>query len=199
MNKYSVLNGLNSEEINGLSVCLHFEERNFKKGDTIMKLSENTAESGILRSGLAYLKSIDDQGEENILDLYREGSIFGSILSMDTDVNLYYIFAKTDCTVSFFSTKAITGLCSNMCARHIRFIENVITSSVCRSRIHIDILSQRTIRKKLLTFYKYFVQDSEKVRNEMPFTLSDLAEYICVDRSAMMRELAKMERENIIF
>ena len=33
---------------------------------------------------------------------------------------------------------------------------------------------------------------------ELPFSLSYLAEYICADRSAMMREIRKMSDEGLI-
>lgn len=198
MNKYTVTEGLSDEELARLSDCLHPEERCFRRGEVIMKLSESAGYSCIMRSGTAYLKSIGEQGEENILDVYLEGNIFGSLISTESDENLYYVLAKTDCVVSFFATSGITGLCKKLCPCHRRFAQNVLLSAVCRSRIHLDILSGRTIRKKLVSVFEYFAQEDENGLLYLPVPLSDLAEYICVDRSAMMRELAKMKRENII-
>ncbi len=198
MNKYPVTNGINDEELALLAECLHLEKRSFRRGEVIMKLSEAAGYSCIMHSGTACLRSIDEQGEENILDIYLEGDIFGSLISTESDVNLYYVFAKTDCDVSFFATEGITGLCKRLCPCHRRFAQNVLGSAVRRSRIHLDILSGRTIRKKLVSVFEYFAQEDENGLLYLPVPLSDLAEYICVDRSAMMRELAKMKRENLI-
>lgn len=198
MDNYPVFEGLSDADISRLSECLRFEERSFRKGEIIMRLSQSAGYSGIIRSGTAYLKSIDEQGEENILDIYLDGNIFGSIISTESDVNLYYVFAKTDCSVSFFETAGITGLCSKVCLCHKRFAENILASAVRRSRLHLDILSGRNIRKKLLSVFGCFARRDSEGLLYLPVPLCDLAEYICVDRSAMMRELAKMKRENII-
>ena len=62
----------------------------------------------------------------------------------------------------------------------------------------VDVLSRRSIRDKLLC---YFRQQSFKVRSDtflLPFTLSALADYISADRSAMMRELKKLREEGYV-
>ena len=94
MNKYSIFSGLNSDETAQIEACLHFESKCFRRGETILSFSQDSSEAGIVRSGLAYLISINDAGEENILDYYEEGNIFGSFLSTDTNVKLYSVVAK---------------------------------------------------------------------------------------------------------
>ncbi len=198
MNKYSIFSGLNSDETAQIEACLHFESKCFRRGETILSFSQDSSEAGIVRSGLAYLISINDAGEENILDYYEEGNIFGSFLSPDTNVNLYSVVAKKNCLVSFVQDTSITGICDKSCAMHSAFVRNVLTSVSCRSQIHIDILSQRTIRGKLMAYFAYVSENRNKQSFRLPIPLSDLAEYICADRSSMMRELKKMNNDGLI-
>ena len=198
MNKYSVFNGMNTSEKVGLYKALDADERTFKKSETILSFSPESYETGIILEGLAYLVSINNSGEENIIDYYEPGSIFGSRLSPNTNVNLYNVIAKKHCSVLFFDYSKIMESYKENCKSHRKFIENVIIACSCRNQIHIDILSQRTIRDKLLTYFGYLYEISENKELKLPIPLSDLADYICADRSAMMRELKKLNNENII-
>ena len=60
-----------------------------------------------------------------------------------------------------------------------------------------NILSQRNIRNKLMV---YFSAISKKQGNRftLPLSLTDTADFIGSDRSAMMRELRKLKDEGII-
>ena len=88
MNKYSVFNGMNTSEKVRLYKALEADERTFKKSETILSFSPESYETCIILEGLAYLVSINNSGKENIIDYYESGSIFGSRLSPNTNVNL---------------------------------------------------------------------------------------------------------------
>ncbi len=198
MNKYSAFNGLNTAEKAELIEQINAKEKLYEKGRRIFTLTSESDETGILIQGLAYLVSINNYGEENILEYYSPGNIFGSYFSPDTNVNLYAITAKKDCNILVFKNTNIVSNVNSVNKYHIKFINNVITSASRKSQIHIDILSQRTIRKKLLTYLSYLSENEGTRTLTLPIPLSDLADYICVDRSAMMREIRKMNNESII-
>ena len=67
-----------------------------------------------------------------------------------------------------------------------------------RSVAHIDILSRRTIREKLLTVFDYFLDKDKRTEQTLPVSLSELADYLCCDRSAMMREIKRLNDVGII-
>ena len=94
MNHSALFNQLSDSELGELSACLCAEEKSYKKNDISTKYQENDNKAGIVRSGLAYLISINDNGETSILDYYESGNIFGQNFSPNTSINLYYIFAK---------------------------------------------------------------------------------------------------------
>ena len=69
------------------------------------------------------------------------------------------------------------------------------TQSVCE---HLEVLSQRAIRERLNTYFEILSSKAGSNTFELPFTMSALADYISVDRSAMSRELGKMRDEGLI-
>ena len=59
-------------------------------------------------------------------------------------------------------------------------------------------ISKKTIREKLMS---YFLTQTEKTNNtyfEIPYNVTELANYLSVDRSALSNELGKMKKEGII-
>ncbi|MGN1457992.1 MAG: Crp/Fnr family transcriptional regulator [Acutalibacteraceae bacterium] len=198
MNKYSVFCDMTEREISDTLLCLNSEEKKYKKGDIIMRFTSMSENVGIMYDGLAYLMSVNTDGEKSIIEYYEPQNLFGNRLSLDANENLYYIIAKKNCTVKFFRYDLVISQCKKNCQNHLKFINNIIYSTSAKSRLHINVLSQRKIRNKLLMYFEFLSQQSDSTTIRLPLPLSDLADYLAVDRSAMMRELKKMNDENII-
>ena len=62
----------------------------------------------------------------------------------------------------------------------------------------IDVLSRRSIREKLLCYFRQLAQQAGSRTFTLPFSLSTLADYIATDRSAMMRELKRLREEGVV-
>ena len=62
----------------------------------------------------------------------------------------------------------------------------------------VDVVSKRTIREKLLAYLSIQAQIQKSRYLEIPLGRVDLAEYLCVDRSALTRELVKMKEDGLI-
>ena len=198
MNKYSVFFDMTENEISDMLLCLNSEEKKYKKGDMIMSFATMSENVGVMYDGLAYLLSVNTDGEKSIIEYYEQGNIFGNKFSPNTNENLYYLVAKKNCTVKFLKYDCVISLCKKNCQNHRKFINNIIFSTSSKSRLHINILSQRKIRNKLLMYFEFISRQSETNKIKLPLPLADLADYLAVDRSAMMRELKKMNDENII-
>ena len=62
----------------------------------------------------------------------------------------------------------------------------------------IDILSQRSIKDKILTYLKKEALKKNSKTFTIPYSFQELADYLCIDRSAMMRELKNLQKEKKI-
>ena len=61
-----------------------------------------------------------------------------------------------------------------------------------------EVLSQRTIREKLICYFMQLAAQAKASSFSLPFTIVDLADYLSIDRSAMTRELKRMKEEGLI-
>ncbi|WP_312353730.1 Crp/Fnr family transcriptional regulator, partial [Aminipila sp.] len=62
----------------------------------------------------------------------------------------------------------------------------------------IEHMSKRTIREKALSYLLAQAQQQERKDFKIPFNRQELADYLCVDRSALSNELGKLRDEGII-
>jgi len=62
----------------------------------------------------------------------------------------------------------------------------------------IELLGKRSIREKLLSYLWARQKEMNKSRISLPFNRNELADYLCVDRSAMSRVLGQMKKEGLL-
>ena len=61
-----------------------------------------------------------------------------------------------------------------------------------------EILAKRTTKEKLLAYLSLQAQKQGRGDFRIPFNRQELADYLSVDRSALSKELSKMQREGIV-
>lgn len=191
-----------SFENKGETICKLIFESLFLKGETIMSLSDRAGYCGLLREGRAHISCSDADGEETIYESLDEGDCFGEYLIYPQPGLEYHVVADTDCKIQFINIQTAINGCGRECANHDELIKVLLKLASKRAQfqnMHINILSQRTIRAKLLTCFKFYGGEQTKgITFRLPMTYAVLANYLCVDRSAMMRELKKMNNDGII-
>ena len=62
----------------------------------------------------------------------------------------------------------------------------------------VEIISKKTLREKILAYLSIQAQLQKSRYFEIPLGRVELAEYLCADRSAVTRELAKMKEYGLI-
>ena len=77
-------------------------------------------------------------------------------------------------------------------------LPELFLSQIIDLNMRIELLSKRTIRDKLLAYFSLVSSRNMSKSFAIPFSLTDLADYLSVDRSAMMRELKILKEEGFI-
>ncbi len=181
--------------------CISQMTVNFEKGQTILTMGDNNGRVGILLSGAAHVSAIDENGTEVVLEILSKDDCFGEYIMMPSVSQYFVVIADTDCRVNFINFKNVLFNCRNNCENHANLVRELLLMTARRAQtlsIHTSILSQRSIRDKLLMYLKV----QEDLMGPGPFTigmsLKQLSEYLSVDRAAMMREIKKLNDEGVI-
>ena len=182
--------------------CESTKSEKFKKGDTILSLSSNNGLIGLLLEGSARIVSIDENGHESVSDFLHVGDSFGNCLIMPLESVEYIAVAESECTVMFINFNNVINNCRRNCENHNELIRKMLFFTLQRAQfmsLHINILSQKTLRGKLMVYFNYLRLNSEN-RNEIivPMTYDKLSGYLGADRSSLMREIRRMNEDGII-
>ena len=161
------------------------EAKNYRPSEKISESGSADLEAGVIAYGTAFLESMDKNGARRIIDIYRAGDVFFSAAFPSSNTEGTSLVAKTRCTV--FSMEKPGALEKKMPAE----MYNRLLS-------HIYILGRRTLREKITAFFELERKRQGSDTFKMEISLSDMADYIGADRSAMMRDLRKMQDEGII-
>ena len=62
----------------------------------------------------------------------------------------------------------------------------------------IELLSRKTTREKLLMYFSKQIEQTGSHQFTIPFSRNEMADFLCVDRSSMSRELGKMRDEGLL-
>ncbi len=62
----------------------------------------------------------------------------------------------------------------------------------------LEVVSKKKLRKKLLTYFSFQSEQAGSQTFTIPLPRTQLADYLCADRTAVARELAHMKDEGLI-
>ena len=175
--------------------------KNFKSGETIMQKSYTDKKIGVLLSGTAHMYYFDAGGTSAVLEHYTENSVFGEYFMLPIESFEYLIVADSNCQVLFMDYHHIIHPCEKSCEHHSQLIGNIIQMTVQKVRmltLRINIMSQKTVRQKIMAYLEYQSIINNSTCFTLPISLAELAEYLCVDRSAVMKELHNLRQQKQI-
>ena len=190
------------ERIKTVTDCESKKYATFVKGDIILSLSTHSGLIGLLLEGSASIMTIDENGRENISDFLTVGDSFGEYIIMPLASIEYIVVAETYCKVLFVNFENVMHNCHHKCENHNELIKKMLLFTSQRAQylsLHVSILSKKSLREKILAYLEYLHQ-SVPDKNEIviPITFDRLASYLGADRSALMREIRRMNNDGII-
>lgn len=190
---------LSQDFVNDISKCVNAYTSSYKQESIITEFGTNNKVVGILLSGELDIIKEDKLGNRTILEKLTPLSIFAEQLTFYDD-DYVYVKSKKESTVIILNYDYINKRCARNCENHNNLIARINELLIKRSNQlseRLDILSRKTIEDKLIAYFNT-IKNPNTNKLTLPFSLSSLSEYLCIDRANMMRELKKMEEKNLI-
>ena len=194
-------------DISGASIqrmldCFHVRQAEYAPGSVVREYGGGRRDVGIVTEGTADLVRIDYGGTRTILEHLEAGGIFGEALAFTAQTgDSVSVVTETGCRVMYMDYAHIMKRCENACLHHSQLVQNLfalVTDQMQQMGRRVEVLSRRSIREKLSAYFLLLSIKNRSKRFQLPFSYSFLADYICTDRSAMMRELRNMKEERLL-
>ena len=166
----------------------------FKKDQLIFSKLEDNDLMGIVLYGEANIIKYDYNGNRIILSNLEYNSIFGRpFMYFDDNIN---IVSAGDCEILFIDYNYL------MDSTEYNEIKNniidILVLTIMKINERVEILSKKTIREKLLCYFNLIIKKKKRKSFNLSMTYIELADFLSIDRSAMMRELKKLKSEGLI-
>lgn len=193
---------MTGDEIVSILKCLNSKTKIYQKDEFIFLAGESKPAVGIIIYGKAQVIKENIQGDRLILKKLGAGEMFGETYAgMAIDVVPVSVSALEETKVVLFELKYILGSCKSACTFHQTLILNLMKNIAKKSAMlneQMSYLSHKTIRGRLEAFLFEQADKKGSYSFSIPFNRRELAEYLCMDRSAMLRELGKMKTEGAL-
>ena len=200
--KSPLFDGITPSDRKPMLHCIGYHVGKYSKGEIIAFEGENLKHIGIVLSGSVDMVKEDLWGNKTMLIRMRKNELFGETFACGNDnLSVVTFVVSDDAEVMFMPFSRVMHSCTMACEFHHRLIENMVKVIADKNRDlmqKVDVVSKRTIREKLLAYLSIQAQQQDSRYFEIPLGRVELAEYLCVDRSALTRELAKMKDDGLI-
>ena len=185
-----------------LKKILRANSQKYKKNVNVLSNVNRDDFIALIDYGNIELIYTDYEGNKTVIEELETGEVFGTLTSSIKNEGITCI-TKEDTQITFIEYDQITNDEIFKTDYYIIFIKNLIkilTEQLNPRNIRIELLTKRTTRDKLLSYFKYIDKKtgngSRTIR--IPLTHTELASYLSVDRSAMTRELKNLKDEGFI-
>ena len=155
---------------------------------------------GYIETGYIQIIRTDYNGNTTIIEELTENNTFGTMLS-SLNNSEYDILTKEDSKVIIIDYNRIMNEENNKLSYYHQFIKNLLEISankINEKNERIEILTKKTIRDKLLEYFKITSEKNSSKIIYLTLNYTSLADYLAVDRCAMSRELKNLREEGFI-
>ncbi len=194
--------GVSEDDIEAMLDCLSANLRDYKKGEYVLREGERVDNVMLLASGSLNIQKDDFWGNRSIINHISAGEMFGeAYIAPESGPLLNDVIALEDSDVMFFDFRKILTVCSSACRFHTNVVQNLFFAISEKNRQLVQKLghmSKRTTRDKLISYLSEQAKRGGSSTFSIPFNRQQLADFLCVDRSAMSNELCKMRDEGLL-
>ena len=154
----------------------------------------------IILSGHLQIVRNDIEGNRTIVEDFLENSLFGS-LSYPLKNEEYQVITKEETKVVVIDFNSILNMKENRFTFYNQFLKNLInilTTIIAKANERIEVLSNKSIRDKLLDYFRILSKKTGSKVIYLPMSYTELADYLAVNRSALSREIKNLKDDMLI-
>ena len=193
--------GMQPQEIRQLLQCLGAPVRTFGKGAFLWHEGDTVDHCGIVLRGTVDAVRYGDDGTEELVARQRVGDVFGELLMAAQQPSPISLRCAQVTEVLFLPLEGILGGCDKCCAHHTLLRRNLLQLTgrkFWQQQRRTVYLSQPSLRQRVLLYLRDMQRESGSDTFTVPYNREELATFLGVNRSALSRELGRMQEEGLL-
>ena len=199
LNKSLPFKDFSNEELEYVIKRLNLSVTSYNKNSIIFSQGDIIDQSGVLLEGTIIAESVSHSGERRLIQSHTKGSLFADVLMSSHQPTPVSVITKEDCKIVFLKFSLITeNACDPLCRRVLTNMLGGIADKFWLLNRKIAYLSCKSLRSRIAMFLldTYKAQNSKLLH--LQYNREELAALLGANRSALSRELSRMQANNII-
>lgn len=187
---------LSGDELSYATEFFGARKRDYRKGELLNHLGEPLPFFGLVLSGSIRVSMYDIDGNSILMATAGPGSTFGeSLCFLKREANVQ-IECLADSQILRMNTDRVNHGATQLDQELSHRFTAMLAGRTLSMNDRIQVLSRTTIREKLITLFSQYSDGSGKVT--LPMDRAHMAAYLGVNRTALSRELSRMQEEGLI-
>lgn len=176
--------------------------KHYHAGEIIYPAGSEIRYSGIILEGSIDVVHPSSTGNDTIVNRLLPGCMFGESFACLNSINVTSdIRSVTDSFILFLDIRRLLNCTECNLEYRIIMAENIM-KSLAQSNIllntKIQLLTQKTLREKLLLYFHILATQNHSNEFNIPFNREQLACFLASERSSVCRELSRLKNEGVI-
>ncbi len=197
---FPLFEGLTEPQIHQALESFHAYTRRYPKGAYLMSCGQ-PPQFGLVLEGELHIVKEDFWGHRSLLARLGPGALFGESFSLSAAPALpVSVLADSDVEALFLQADLFRQA-DTLSACPLTLVTNLLHILAKKNQMltqKIEHLSKRSLRAKLLSYLSEQARLAHSPTFVIPLNRQQLADYLCVDRSALSSELGKMRRDGLL-
>ena len=201
MRSTSLLRGLSDAELDTLMTCFAPRVRRYAKGELLLMAGYETHELGLVLEGaITASKPLADGGTVVIAHM-GPGGVFADVLAGGRSRSPVNVSAAERCLILYLPCEALLRPCAALHSAHLKLLQNwleTISDKYFALDRRVELLICKSLRARISL---WLLDEAHRAGSDTfttPLTRAGLAEYLNCDRSALSRELSRMQHDGLI-
>ena len=176
---------------NFVNNCNKIQIKKFAKDEIVTTYIEKRNQLCIVLSGEVDLIRYDVNGNKTIISHFVTDDVFGEVFYPANTNNELFAIARKNSEILFYTYDSLLTKCRRNCDFHKTLtssLSELFLNNIVELNLRIELLTKKSTRSKILSYFDILSKGSLRKTFTLPYTYTDLADFLSVDRSAMMRE-----------
>lgn len=202
LKRTGLFKNMSIEEITNLLSDLDSKVYKYGKEEMILKTGEVNRKIALVIEGVIHITKFDYLGNLSLIAIIKPGELFGESYALTDGEKLgVSAVSETESTVLFIDVEKFNDEKINELDSFKKFNRNlmyILANKNIQMTKKLDHLTKRSIREKVVSYLSQVSIEAGSSSFEIPLNRQQMADYLCIDRSALSRELMNLKSENKI-
>ena len=202
LNDVLIFRGMTEEEKDEALYALAANEKNYSKGAVVLHAGDTTEQMGLVLDGSVTIENNDLWGNKTILSHVGTGDFFAETYGFLADEPLLVdVVTNEKSRILFLRIGSLRNMNISNAPWVYKLISNLLMISMHKNltlsgrSFH---TSPKTIRARVMSYLNTISLRTGNLKFDIPFDRQQMADYLNVERTALSKELAKMESDGLI-